>query len=97
MRFIEEFNYDMDFKEPKIIIKDELCIIENVKSIVMIGERSLTLETDSKYITLNCDEYIIKEIIDGRVLVEGKIQGVEILYTSSKDKHRRLRDKSAAK
>ena len=93
MRFIEEFNYDMDFKEPKIIIKDELCIVENVKSIVMIGENSLTLETGGKYITLNCEEYIIKEIIDGRVLVEGKIQGVEILYTSGKDKHRRIRNK----
>lgn len=93
MRFIEEFNYDMDFKEPKIIIKDELCIIENVESIVMIGENSLTLETQTKYITLNYEGYIIKEIIDGRVLVEGKIQSVEILYTSGKDKHRRIRNK----
>ena len=62
MRFIEEFNYDMDFKEPKIIIKGELCIIENVESIVMIGENSLTLKTQTKYITLNYEGYIIKEI-----------------------------------
>lgn len=93
MRFIEEFNYDMDFKEPKIIIKGELCIIENVESIVMIGENSLTLKTQTKYITLNYEGYIIKEIIDGRVLVEGKIQSVEILYTSGKDKHRMIRNK----
>ena len=93
MRFIEEFNYDMDFKEPKIIIKGELCIIENVESIVMIGENSLTLKTQTKYITLNYEGYIIKEIIDGRVLVEGKIQSVEILYTAGKDKHRRIRNK----
>ena len=97
LRFIEEFSYDMDFNEPKIIIKDELCVVENVDSIVMIGENSLTLGTQTKYITLNYEDYLIKEIIDGRVLVEGKIQSVEILYASSKDNNRRIQNKQIAK
>lgn len=80
-------NFDMNFNEPKIIIKDNICIVENVKSLVMIGENSLTVETSKKYVTIRCYEYTIKEIMDGRLLVEGQIQGVEIIRTSRKDKH----------
>lgn len=90
MNFIEEFDYDMDFKEPRIIIKDNLCAIENVKSVVMIGEKSLTVEATKKYVTVNCPDFVIKEIKDGRILIEGKIQGIEILQTSSKDNYRGL-------
>ncbi len=90
LKLIEELNYDMDFKEPKIIIKDEICIIENVKSIVMIGETSMTVETPKKYVTINSSHFVIKEIIDGRLLIEGEIQGVEIMGTSSKNNHRRV-------
>ena len=93
MRLIEEMDFDMNFNEPKIIIKDDICIVENVKSLVMIGENSLTIETSKKYVTVRCDRYVIKEIMDGRLLVEGQIQGIEILHTSNKDKHRRISDK----
>lgn len=97
MRFIEEFNYDMNFKEPKIIIKDYLCIVENVESIVMIGDNSITVATPFKYVTVNCKDFIIKEIIDGRLLIEGKIQGIEIIYTSVGDNDRRIQNKQAIK
>lgn len=97
MRFIEEFNYDMNFKEPKIIIKDNLCIVENVESIIMIGDNSITVATSFKYVTVNCKDFIIKEIIDGRLLIEGKIQGIEIIYTSVGDNDRRIQNKQAIK
>ena len=90
LRIIEEINYDMDFNEPRIVIKDNLCIIENVKSIVMIGETSMTVETSKKYVTVNCDGYVIKEIMGGRLLIEGQIQGVEIHHTSGENNRRRL-------
>ena len=88
MRLIEELQYDMDFREPKIIIKDNLCIIENVKAIVMIGETSMTVETPKKYVTINSDSLVLKEIMDGRLLIEGEIQGIEIIGASSKSNHR---------
>lgn len=90
MRLIEELQYDMDFKEPRIVIKDNLCIIENVKGIVMIGENSMTVETPKKYVTVICKGFVIKEIMDGRLLIEGKIQGIEIMHTSSQNNHRRI-------
>lgn len=90
LRLIEELQYDMDFKEPRIVIKDNLCIIENVKGIVMIGENSMTVETPKKYVTVICKGFVIKEIMDGRLLIEGKIQGIEIMHTSSQNNHRRI-------
>lgn len=90
MKFIEEFSYDMDFAEPRIIIKDNICIIENVKSIIMIGEKSVTVEASKKYVTVVGDDFIIAEIKEGRLLIEGEIQGVELLHTPNKDKSGRL-------
>ena len=90
LKLIEEIDYDMNFDEPRIIIKDNICIIENVKSIVMISETSMTVETNKKYVTVNSNGYVVKEIMGGRLLIEGQIQGVEILHTSSKDNHRRI-------
>ena len=90
MRLIEEMNYDLDFNEPRIILKDKICIIENVKSIVMIGETSMTVETPKKFVTINSNDYVIKEIMNGRLLIEGEIQGIEIIRTPSKNKHRRV-------
>ena len=93
MRLIEELDYDLDFNEPRVIIKGDLCIIENVKSIVMIGENSMTVETPKKYVTIKSDSYVIKEIMDGRILVEGEVQGIEIIRTHNKDKHRRIQNR----
>lgn len=90
LRVIEELNYDLNFNEPKIVIKDNICIIENVKSIVMIGETSMTVETSKKYVTVNSRGYVIKEIMGGRLLIEGQIQGVEIYHTPGENNHRRI-------
>ena len=43
MKLIEELKYDLDFREPRIVIKDNLCQIDNAKSIIMIGEESMTV------------------------------------------------------
>ena len=52
LKFIEEFDYDMNFNEPRIIIKNKMCIVENVKSVVMIGDKSITVKTKQKYVTV---------------------------------------------
>ena len=79
LKFIEEFTYDMDFTEPRIIIKDNICIIENVKSIIMISEKAVTVESSKKYVTVFGNDFII--------------QGVELLHTSNKNKGGRFWDR----
>ncbi|MFR8235879.1 MAG: YabP/YqfC family sporulation protein [Anaerovoracaceae bacterium] len=86
MRLIEEMSYDLDFNEPKIIISEKLAVIENVKAIVMIGENSLTVQCGRKHVTVTGSGFVIKEIFEGRLLVEGRIQGVEFFSSSGKDK-----------
>lgn len=86
MKLIEEMSYDLDFREPKITISEKLAVIENVKSIVMIGENSLTVQCGKRHVTVTGGGFVIKEIFEGRLLVEGRIQGIEFFGPSGKDK-----------
>lgn len=87
MKLIEEMNYDLDFNEPKLIISEKLAVIENVKAIVMISENSLTVECGKRYVTVTGSDFVIKEIFEGRLLIEGRIQGIEFFSSSGKDKN----------
>ena len=92
MKMMEEMALDLDFKRPKLFVYDKLCVIENVSSIVMIGENSLTVEADRESVTVKGRDFIIKEIFGGRMLVEGRIQGIEFLRSQNKDKDRGIQD-----
>lgn len=93
MNLIDEMSYDMDFREPKIIVNEKLAIIENVEAIVMISENSLTVATGKRYVTVQGGNFTIKEIFKGRLLIEGTIQGVEFLRAQSGDKDRRVQNR----
>jgi len=87
LKLIEEMSYDLDFNEPKIIISEKLAVIENVKAIVMISENSLTVQCGKKHVTVTGSDFVIKEIFEGRLLIEGRIQGIEFFSSSGKDKN----------
>ena len=86
MRFKEELSYDMDFGRPRVITDERFATIENVKAIVMISETSLTVSAGKNFVTLTGSDFVIKEIFEGRLLIEGTIQRVEFFRTSDKDK-----------
>ena len=77
MKLREEMSHDLNFRQPRVIADDKLTIIENVTAIVMISETSLTVSAGKKFVT---------EIFEGRLLIEGTIQGIEFFRTSGKDK-----------
>lgn len=85
MKLIEELEYDLDFREPRIVIKDNLCQIDNAKSIIMISEESMTVEAGKKFVTVIGSDFVIREILERRLLIEGQIKGIELHYTSGKD------------
>lgn len=85
MKLIEEMSYDLNFREPKIIISEKTAVIENVKAIVMISENSLTVKCGKKHVTVAGGDFVIKEIFEGRLLIEGRIQSVELFGSSDKD------------
>lgn len=81
-------SYDLNFKEPKVIACDKFTVIENVESIVMISETSLTVSAGKKFVTVKGRDFLIKEIFEGRLLVEGAVQGIEFFDPQSQDKDR---------
>lgn len=79
MKFLEEMAFDLDFARPKVIVCENLVILENVSAIVMLSDTSITVNNGKKYTTIAGMDFNIKEIYEGRLLVEGKIQRVEFL------------------
>ena len=79
MRIIEEMAYDLDFTKTKVIVTERVAILENITAIVMINEKALTVQSGKKYTTVVGEDFVIKEISEGRLIIEGKIQRVEFL------------------
>lgn len=79
MRIIEEMAYDLDFTKTKVIVTERVAILENITAIVMISEKALTVQSGRKYTTVVGEDFVIKEICEGRLIIEGKIQRVEFL------------------
>ena len=79
MNIKEELAYDFDFTKPKVIATEKRAILENITAIVMISEKSLTVRSGSRYTTVVGEDFVIKEIGEGRLIIEGKVQRVEFL------------------
>ena len=79
MRIMEEMAYDLDFTMPRVIVTGRLAILENITNIVMLSEKALTVQSGKKYTTVVGEDFVIKEIGEGRLIIEGKIQRAEFL------------------
>ena len=79
MNIKEELAYDFDFTKPKVIATEKRAILENITAIVMISEKALTVQSGRRYTTVVGEDFVIKEIGEGRLIIEGKVQRVEFL------------------
>ena len=79
MRIMEEMAYDLDFTMPRVIVTGRLAILENITNIFMLRENARTLESGGPYATVVGEDFVIREICEGRLIVEGKVQRVEFL------------------
>ena len=79
MNIKEELAYDFDFTKPKVIATERRAILENITAIVMVSEKALTVRSGSRYTTVVGEDFVIKEIGEGRLIIEGKVQRVEFL------------------
>ena len=79
MNIKEELAYDFDFTKPKVIATEKRAILENITAIVMISEKALTVRSGSRYTTVVGEDFVIKEIGEGMLIIEGKVQRVEFL------------------
>lgn len=92
MNIKEEMAYDLDFTAPRVIVAQRLAILENVTAIVMISEKALTVRSGRRYTTVAGDNFVIKEIGEGRLIIEGNIRQVEFLQAEDAGKNRGIQD-----
>lgn len=79
MKLLGEVSYDLDFRKPRVCCEEGRVTIENVQSVVMLTEQAVTVHNGSRYVTVAGENFLIREICDGRLAIEGKIQKVEFL------------------
>ena len=92
MNIKEELAYDFDFTKPKVIATERRAILENITAIVMISEKALTVRSGRRYTTVVGENFVIKEIGEGRLIIEGNIRQVEFLQAEDAGQDRRIQD-----
>ena len=83
MVLFEDMATDMDFSRPKVYISETQIILENVSNIISLSDSQITVSSGNRrrmrYTSVSGENFFIKEISDGRILIEGQIQRVEFL------------------
>ncbi|MBQ4650341.1 MAG: YabP/YqfC family sporulation protein [Firmicutes bacterium] len=82
MKLLDEVIYDFDFTMPRVIATGRLVIFENMSEIVMISESAITVSSgvrSKRFTTVTGENFVIKEIGEGRLVIEGTIRSVEFL------------------
>ena len=77
MKLINEITFDFDVTGPKITASEKAAIIENVYRVVLISDTSVTVDTGRIFVTGRGSGFVIGEIWEGRMELEGEIQGIE--------------------
>lgn len=87
MKILNELAFDFDITGPKIIASAKVAVIENIKGVLMISDESVTVDTGRFYVTVKGRDFIINELWEGRLELEGIIEGIEFYQTLGADPH----------
>jgi sporulation protein YqfC len=87
MKILNELSFDFDITGPKIIASAKVAVIENIKGVLMISDESVTVDTGRFYVTVKGRDFIISELWEGRLELEGTIEGIEFYQTLGADSH----------
>lgn len=79
MKMLAEMEYDMDFRKPRVTAVENCVILENIREILMLSSTAVTVRNAQRYVTLCGEDFVLKEISEGRLVVEGRLQRIEFL------------------
>ncbi len=79
MRIIEEMERDMDFRKPRVTATENFVVLESVKEIVLVSPTAVTVKNAQRYVSLSGEEFVLREIGEGRIVVEGRLREIEFL------------------
>ena len=98
---VREAARDLDYTRPRVIVTDQMAVLENVAAIVMLTENQVTVSHGLKlyghgsrlaekrggqwFTTISGTGLVIKEISEGRLLIGGKIGKAEFLQSQGAD------------
>ena len=85
MKLLNEFTYDFDITGARITASDK-AVIENVKQVTLISDTSVTVDTGRFFVTVTGCGFVIGEIWEGRMELEGEIRGIEFYRRAGKHK-----------
>ena len=77
MKMTEEFVLDFDVTSPKIIANTGTMIIENVRKAIQISDTAVTVDAGRFFVTVKGQEFVISELMEGRMELAGKIETIE--------------------
>lgn len=77
--------FDFDITGPKIIASARAAVVENIRKVIMLSDESVTVDTGKFYVTVKGRDFIISEIWEGRLELEGTIEGIEFYQTLGAD------------
>lgn len=81
MKLLNEITFDFDITGPKITASSHVAIIENVSKVILISDTSVTVDTGRFFVTVKGRDFVISEIWEGRMELEGTIEGIEFYQT----------------
>lgn len=79
MRLLAEMEYDLDFRRIRVTAVENYVIVESFKEITMITQTAVTVKNDRRYVTVVGENFVLREISEGRMVVEGTLQRIEFL------------------
>jgi hypothetical protein len=85
MKLLNEMTFDFDITGPKIIASARAAVVENITKVIMLSDESVTVDTGKFYVTVKGRDFIISEIWEGRLELEGTIEGIEFYQTLGAD------------
>ncbi len=87
MKILNEMTFDFDITGPKIIASSKAAVVDNITKVILISDESVTVETGRFYVTVKGRGFVIGEIREGRLELEGNIEGIEFYQTLGADPH----------
>ena len=87
MKLLNEMTFDFDITGPKIIASARAAVVENITKVIMLSDESVTVDTGKFYVTVKGRDFIISEIWEGRLELEGHIEGIEFYQTPGANPH----------
>lgn len=73
----QEMLFDFSLHMPRILVSGNVAVLDNARRVVSMDQQSITVDTGKTYIVLNGEALVIKRLEEERIIINGKISGIE--------------------